>query len=102
MKLEHSLDAKEHSFQLLEFNLLSSTLQTLMLSRYFYIMYLISVWVKTALISAIYRKSLNVSSSGKKDTTTGEVVNLMSVDTQRVVDSIVSLLRQFFRDLIGY
>ena len=73
-----------------------------MLSRYFYIMYLISVWVKTALISAIYRKSLNVSSSGKKDTTTGEVVNLMSVDTQRVVDSIVSLLRQFFRDLIGY
>ena len=90
MKLEHSLDAKEHSFQLLALYLLSSTLQTLMLSRYFYIMYLISVWVKTALISAIYRKSLNVSSSGKKDTTTGEVVNLMSVDTQRVVDSIVS------------
>ncbi len=76
---------------MLSFSFLSSTFQTLILSRYFYIMYLISVWVKTALTSAIYRKSLTVSSSGKKDTTTGEVVNLMSVDTQRVVDSIVSV-----------
>jgi hypothetical protein len=51
-----------------------------------------SVWIKTALTSAIYRKSLTVSSSGKKDTTTGEVVNLMSVDTQKVVEAIVSSL----------
>ena len=61
-----------------------------MVSRYFYVMYTVSLRIKTALTSAIYRKSLYVSSSGKKDTTTGEVVNLMSVDTQRVVDAIVS------------
>ena len=55
-------------------------------SRYFYDMYIIGIWIKSALTSAIYRKSLTVSSAGKKETTTGEVVNLMSVDTQRVVD----------------
>jgi len=65
---------------------LASVLQTIFLSRYFYDMYLIGIWIKTSLISAIYRKSLNVSSAGKKESTTGEVVNLMSVDTQRVVD----------------
>jgi ATP-binding cassette subfamily C (CFTR/MRP) protein 1 len=53
-------------------------------------MYIIGIWIKSALTSSIYRKSLKISSAGKKDTTTGEVVNLMSVDTQRVVDMMVS------------
>ena len=30
----------------------------------------------------VFRKSLQVSSSAKKDTTSGEIVNLMSVDCQ--------------------
>ncbi|XP_055543163.1 multidrug resistance-associated protein 1-like [Wyeomyia smithii] len=39
--------------------------------------------IRTGLISAIYRKALRISSSAKKDTTVGEIVNLMAVDAQR-------------------
>ena len=48
--------------------------------------YAVGIRIRSSLISAIYRKSLRVSPSGKKETTTGEVVNLMSVDVQRLVD----------------
>ena len=57
-----------------------------MLAKYFYDMYLIGMWIRSSMTSSIYRKSLRVSPQGKADSTTGEVVNLMSVDTQRLVD----------------
>ena len=75
--------------------LVVQTIQTVLLSQYFYRMYLIGVWVRSALISALYRKGLRVSQSAKKDTTTGEVVNLMSVDVQRIVDMMVRLIFYF-------
>lgn len=59
---------------------------TICLSQYFYEMYAIGIAIRTSVISAIYRKSLRVSAAGKKESTTGEVVNLMSVDTQKLVD----------------
>ena len=46
----------------------------------------LGIWVRSSITSAIYRKSLRVSPQGKAESTTGEVVNLMSVDTQRIVD----------------
>ncbi|CAG7828676.1 unnamed protein product [Allacma fusca] len=39
--------------------------------------------LRCALLEAIYRKSLLVSSTARKESTVGEIVNLMSVDTQR-------------------
>ena len=63
--------------------------QTIFMAKYFYDMYLIGMWIRTAVTSSIYRKSLRVSPQGKAETTTGEVVNLMSVDTQRLVDMMV-------------
>ncbi|WAR30094.1 MRP1-like protein [Mya arenaria] len=42
--------------------------------------------VKTALICLIYKKALTMNKSGIKATTVGEVVNLMSVDCQRIQD----------------
>ena len=42
--------------------------------------------IRTCLISAVYRKSLVLSSCAKKDTTAGEIVNLMAVDSQRFID----------------
>ena len=66
--------------------LLTTSFQTICLGNYFYRMYDITIGVRSALISAIYRKSLKVSVSGKKDTTTGEIVNLMSVDVNRISD----------------
>ena len=38
--------------------------------------------------SMFFRKSLRISSAGKKDTTSGEIVNLMSVDAQRICDLV--------------
>ena len=64
----------------------TTSFQTICLGSYFYKMYDITIGVRSALIAAIYRKSLKVSTSGKKDTTTGEIVNLMSVDVNRISD----------------
>merc|ERR550519_1464188 len=64
----------------------TTAIQTVILSQYFYRMYLIGIWTKASLISAVYRKSLVVTASAKKDTSSGEVVNLMSVDCQRISD----------------
>ena len=66
--------------------------QTIILSQYFYRMYLVGIWVRAAVTSAIYRKALRVSQASKKEVTTGEVVNLMSVDVQRLVDMMVTFI----------
>lgn len=42
--------------------------------------------IRACLIAAVYRKSLILSNSARRDTTTGEIVNLMSVDCQRFID----------------
>lgn len=56
--------------------------------QYFYRTALTGIRIKTGLISAIYRKALRISVGAKKDTTVGEIVNLMSVDAQRFNDMI--------------
>eukprot|EP00090_Calanus_glacialis_P002437 TRINITY_DN11824_c0_g1_i1.p1 TRINITY_DN11824_c0_g1~~TRINITY_DN11824_c0_g1_i1.p1 ORF type:complete len:1639 (-),score=332.95 TRINITY_DN11824_c0_g1_i1:544-5460(-) len=66
--------------------LLVALFQTILLSTYFYWMYLIGLWTKSALISALYRKSLTVTAESKKGSTSGEIVNLMSVDCQKIGD----------------
>ena len=65
--------------------------QSIMLSRYFYNMYVIGMWIRASVVSSIYRKSLKISPQGKAESTTGEVVNLMSVDAQRLVDMMVRI-----------
>lgn len=44
--------------------------------------------IRAALVNAIYRKSLKLSSSARRGTTHGELVNLMSVDAQLFYDLI--------------
>ncbi|XP_050416421.2 multidrug resistance-associated protein 1-like [Patella vulgata] len=52
----------------------------------FHISMTLGMRIKSALIAAIYKKALTISSEAKKQTTVGEIVNLMSVDCQRVQD----------------
>ncbi|KYM99989.1 Multidrug resistance-associated protein 1 [Cyphomyrmex costatus] len=66
--------------------LLTAMLQTLVLSQYFHRMFLVGLRIRTALIAAIYRKALRMSNAARKETTLGEIVNLMSVDAQRFMD----------------
>ncbi|XP_058815258.1 multidrug resistance-associated protein 1 isoform X5 [Topomyia yanbarensis] len=63
-----------------------AAMQTLFLAQYFNRMFFVGFRIRTALISAIYRKALIISNSARKGTTVGEIVNLMAVDAQRFMD----------------
>ncbi|CAI6345762.1 unnamed protein product [Macrosiphum euphorbiae] len=69
----------------------TAMLQTLILSQYYYRMNLVGMRVRTALTSAIYRKTLRISNTARKTFTTGEIVNLMAVDAHRFIDLITYL-----------
>lgn len=56
--------------------------------QYFLKTFVVGFRIRSGLISAIYRKALRISSSAKKDTTVGEIVNLMAVDAQRFFELV--------------
>lgn len=49
-------------------------------------MFIVGMRIRTALISTIYRKALRMSNVAKKESTVGEIVNLMSVDAQKFIE----------------
>lgn len=65
---------------------LVASIQTLFLAQYFNRMMFVGLRIRTALVSAIYRKALIMSNSARKESTVGEIVNLMAVDAQRFMD----------------
>ncbi|CAL1531990.1 unnamed protein product [Lymnaea stagnalis] len=52
----------------------------------FWMSQIVGMQLKSTLIAAIYKKALTMNNESKKDSTAGEIVNLMSVDCQRVQD----------------
>jgi len=70
---------------------LMSMSQSLFDNREQYITNVNVMRIKTCLISAVYRKTLRLSNQGRKHYTTGEIVNLMSTDTQRVADLVQNI-----------
>lgn len=67
---------------------ISAFLTAIINGLYFQKTFLVGFRIRTGLISAIYRKALRISSNAKKDTTQGEVVNLMAVDAQRFFELV--------------
>uniref|UniRef100_A0A8R1DMH1 ABC-type glutathione-S-conjugate transporter n=1 Tax=Caenorhabditis japonica TaxID=281687 RepID=A0A8R1DMH1_CAEJA len=65
---------------------ISSLVQSLILHQYFHEMFRLGMNIKSVLTSAVYSKTLNLSNEAKKGKTTGAIVNLMSVDIQRIQD----------------
>ncbi|UYV79408.1 ABCC3 [Cordylochernes scorpioides] len=65
---------------------LAALIQSVLLGQFFQRMFVVGMRVRTALTSAIYAKSLVLSNNARKESTLGEIVNLMSVDAQRFVD----------------
>lgn len=75
--------------------------------------YKVGFKIRSALISGIYRKAMRISNSAKKDSTVGEIVNLMAVDAHRFLELtsylhfiwsgplIMALALYFLYDLIG-
>ncbi|XP_021067908.1 canalicular multispecific organic anion transporter 2 [Mus pahari] len=64
----------------------SSTMQTLILHQYYHCIFVMALRLRTAIIGVIYRKALVITNSVKRESTVGEMVNLMSVDAQRFMD----------------
>jgi len=54
--------------------------------QYFQISFVTGMRIKGGLASAIYKKSLKLSNEGRAAKTTGDIVNYMSVDAQRLQD----------------
>ncbi|KAI8057978.1 ABC metal ion transporter [Syncephalis plumigaleata] len=64
----------------------ASLVQTCVLQQYFLHMQTTGINIRTALCTAIYRKALRLSNASRQKYTTGEIVNMMSVDAQRCND----------------
>lgn len=67
---------------------LVTTLTAVLNGQYLQKSFLVGFRIKSSLISAIYRKALTISSKAKRDTTVGEIVNLMAVDAQRFFEAV--------------
>lgn len=63
-----------------------ATLQTIMIHQYFQLTFVTGMRIKGGLTSSIYRKSLKLSNEGRASKTTGDIVNYMAVDAQRLQD----------------
>ncbi|KAH8815635.1 P-loop containing nucleoside triphosphate hydrolase protein [Xylogone sp. PMI_703] len=63
-----------------------SVFQTTALHQYFQRAFETGMRIKTALTAAIYAKSLKLSNEGRASKSTGDIVNYMAVDSQRLQD----------------
>jgi len=60
--------------------------QSLALQQYFQVCFTLGLQVRTAVLGMVYSKALLLNNNSRKESTAGEMVNLMSVDAQRLMD----------------
>jgi len=68
---------------------LTALLQTMSLHQYFQLVSIAGMRARAGIVSAIFRKSLRLSNQARSERRTGDVVNLMSVDTNRLPDFVM-------------
>ncbi|NWH60925.1 MRP1 protein, partial [Geococcyx californianus] len=68
---------------------LLACLQTLFEQRYMYMCLVLGLRLRTAVTGLVYRKILVMSNASRKVATVGEIVNLVSVDVQKLMDLII-------------
>ncbi len=64
----------------------SQTIMSFCLRHYFFKCYLVGLRMRTAIVVMVYKKALVLSSEERERRKTGEIVNLMTVDAQRIQD----------------
>lgn len=62
-------------------------LQTIFKTHHYHHMSIVGQRIRTAIIGAVYKKALILSNLVRKDSTIGEIVNLLAVDAQLFMDS---------------
>ncbi|CAH7458695.1 Abcc6 [Phodopus roborovskii] len=70
---------------------LSACLQTLFEQQHMYRVKVLQMRLRTAIIGLVYRKVLVLSSGSRKSSAAADVMNLVSVDVQRLTESILYL-----------
>ncbi|CAI4229206.1 unnamed protein product [Auanema sp. JU1783] len=81
------------SYSILMF--VTSECRSFLLNAYFYIMFRMGIKFQTALTAAVYKKTLTLSNSARRDKTVGEIVNLMAIDIERF-QLITPQIQQFW------
>ncbi|GAM28766.1 hypothetical protein SAMD00019534_119420 [Acytostelium subglobosum LB1] len=66
------------------FYFLAPVIQSLTLHQYFHRCFRVGMWLRSAVVTAVYKKALRTSL--REGTSIGEIVNLMSVDAQKFMD----------------
>ncbi|XP_068685996.1 multidrug resistance-associated protein 1-like [Montipora foliosa] len=64
----------------------AALLQSILLHQYFHTMFTLGMRLRSAITGMVYEKALILNTSSRMKSTTGEIVNLMSVDAQRLTD----------------
>jgi ABC-type multidrug transport system fused ATPase/permease subunit len=79
-------------------------LRTLSEQVYFYYAQASGICIKGALATAVYRKTMRLSAAGRDGSTTGEVLNHMQLDAQRVGDLMlfINVLWSGVLQTVGY
>ncbi|KAK2171195.1 hypothetical protein NP493_1094g03011 [Ridgeia piscesae] len=60
---------------------------SMFMQNHWHIGYATGLRLRTAVVGVIYRKALRMSTSARRETSVGEIVNLMSVDAQKLQDA---------------
>ena len=92
---------------------LTATVQVTISNHYFRQTYVAAFQMRTAVICAVYRKTLTIANHARRKFTSGEITNLMSIDAQRFIEIVpflntvwsgpfqFALAIYFLYDLIG-
>ena len=62
--------------------------QVIISNHYFRQTFVAAYQMRSALVTAIYKKTLTISNTARKDFSTGEITNLMSIDAQRFMEIV--------------
>lgn len=68
---------------------LTAAIQTLSLHQYFQLVNIAGMRARAGVVTALFRKSLRLSNKSRGERSTGDVVNLMSVDANRLPDFLM-------------
>ncbi|CCH41464.1 Multidrug resistance-associated protein 1 [Wickerhamomyces ciferrii] len=74
----------------------SSITETALTNKFFISIYEVDLGTKSSLMTLIYHKALKLSPESKKNRTTGDIINHMSVDVSRIQD-----LSSYFQMIVG-
>ncbi|KAI0214170.1 Multidrug resistance-associated protein 1, partial [Lamellibrachia satsuma] len=68
-----------------------SCTRTIFDQNHLHVCFVTGMRLRTAIVGVIYRKALRLSTSARRETSVGKIVNLMSVDAQKLQDAPIFL-----------